>query len=185
MTFSKKDPVWKHAMNLSARKAGQKSFGPDTKRYGVEVFHDPNTNCLIYISETGSIAVTPGTIETADMVKTPEFKQGADVMVREGGKPDFNEMTPRLGYEMFLDTNANQLVAISEKGNVALVGGATLKEEARGKAPPWKHGLDLRVRKSGGSSWDEAAKYGIECYSDEATATLVYICQTGSLSIVK
>jgi len=54
-----KAPRWLHAMELKARKAGEASFTKETKKYGVEVFRDENTGNLIYISETGSIAVVP------------------------------------------------------------------------------------------------------------------------------
>jgi len=50
--------TWKSAMTLKARKGGNKTF--DTaKKYGIEVFQDNRTGNLIFISETGSIAVLP------------------------------------------------------------------------------------------------------------------------------
>lgn len=53
-----KGVTWKSAMALGARKAGEKLF--DTaKKYGIEVFEDNRTGNLIFISETGSIAVLP------------------------------------------------------------------------------------------------------------------------------
>jgi hypothetical protein len=55
-----KDPTWLHGLEFRVRKAGEKDFTKDTKRYGIEVFKDENTGNLIYISETGSIAVAPG-----------------------------------------------------------------------------------------------------------------------------
>ena len=55
-----KDPSWKYALELRVRKAGEADFTPDTKRVGIEVFVDQNNNNLIYVSETGSIAVLPG-----------------------------------------------------------------------------------------------------------------------------
>ena len=39
------------------RKADEDNFNKDTKQVGVEVFTDANNGNLIYISETGSIAV--------------------------------------------------------------------------------------------------------------------------------
>jgi len=55
-----KAPDWKHGMELRVRKAGEPDFNKDTKKYGLEVFRDENNGNLIYISETGSIAVVPG-----------------------------------------------------------------------------------------------------------------------------
>jgi hypothetical protein len=54
-----KDPSWLYGLNLKARKSTEDDFTKDTKKYGIEVFKDENNNNLIYISETGSIAVVP------------------------------------------------------------------------------------------------------------------------------
>jgi hypothetical protein len=51
--------TWRGAMNLKARKAGETDFAKATK-YGVEVFQDNRTGNLVFVSETGSIAVLPG-----------------------------------------------------------------------------------------------------------------------------
>lgn len=53
-----KGVTWKHAMAESIRKAGEASYEA-AKRYGIEVFVDNRTGNLIFISETGSIAVLP------------------------------------------------------------------------------------------------------------------------------
>ena len=50
-------PKWLGGFYLRARKGDENDFTKDTKRYGVEVFLDPNNGNLIYISDTGSIAV--------------------------------------------------------------------------------------------------------------------------------
>jgi hypothetical protein len=55
-----KNPTWLHGMNLMSRKSNEDNFGKDTRKYGIEVFKDENNGNLIYISETGSIAVVPG-----------------------------------------------------------------------------------------------------------------------------
>ena len=52
-----KKPEWNHGLMLKARKGDEDTFTKDTKRYGVEVFTDTNNGNIIYISETGSIAV--------------------------------------------------------------------------------------------------------------------------------
>lgn len=54
-----KAPDWKHGMELRVRKAGEADFNKETKKFGIEVFRDDNNGNLIYISETGSIAVVP------------------------------------------------------------------------------------------------------------------------------
>lgn len=54
-----KAPTWLHGLEFRVRKADEKDFTPTTKKWGVEVFKDENTGNLVYISETGSIAVVP------------------------------------------------------------------------------------------------------------------------------
>ena len=54
-----KAPTWLHGMNLRSRKSNEPDFNKDTKKFGIEVFKDEENGNLIYISETGSIAVLP------------------------------------------------------------------------------------------------------------------------------
>jgi hypothetical protein len=49
-------PQWKGAFKLRARKGGEADFAKAAK-FGVEVFEDVATGCLVYACETGSIAV--------------------------------------------------------------------------------------------------------------------------------
>jgi hypothetical protein len=53
-----KGVTWKSAMALRARKVGEPDF-PKARKFGIEVFEDNRTGNLIFISETGSIAVLP------------------------------------------------------------------------------------------------------------------------------
>jgi hypothetical protein len=56
-----KAPVWKHGMEMRVRKAGEADFTKESKRFGIEVYEDENNGNLIYLTETGSIAVVhPG-----------------------------------------------------------------------------------------------------------------------------
>jgi hypothetical protein len=55
-----KKPSWLHGLDLKVRKGGEANFDKNTKVYGIEVFKDENNGNLIYISESGSIAVVPG-----------------------------------------------------------------------------------------------------------------------------
>jgi hypothetical protein len=54
-----KGPKWLHGLDLRVRKGGEADFSKDTRKFGVEVFRDESANNLVYISETGSIAVVP------------------------------------------------------------------------------------------------------------------------------
>lgn len=53
-----KGVTWKVAMALKVRKGGEKAF-KEAKKFGIEVFSDNRTGNLIFICETGSIAVLP------------------------------------------------------------------------------------------------------------------------------
>jgi hypothetical protein len=53
-----KKPTWTHALDLKCRKGGQEDFDK-AEVFGIEVFKDENNDNLIYISQTGAIAVVP------------------------------------------------------------------------------------------------------------------------------
>ena len=55
-----KGSKFSHGLVLKVRKAVEADFTSATKEIGVEVFRDENNNNLIYITESGSIAVVPG-----------------------------------------------------------------------------------------------------------------------------
>jgi len=54
----KKAVTWKPGLNLSVRKAGDKDF-EKAKKYAVEIYRDNRTGAMIFLAETGSIAVLP------------------------------------------------------------------------------------------------------------------------------
>jgi hypothetical protein len=54
-----KAPTWLHGFNVKSRKSSEYDFNKDTKKYGIEVYKDEENGNLIYVSETGSIAVLP------------------------------------------------------------------------------------------------------------------------------
>jgi hypothetical protein len=54
----------------------------------------------------------------------------------------------------------------------------------KGKKPKWTHALDLKARKGGQEDFDKATTYGIEVFKDENNGNLIYISETGSISVV-
>jgi uncharacterized protein YycO len=54
-----KKPDWMHGLMVRVRKADEADWNKDTKKVGIEVFKDTNNGNLIYITETGDIAVVP------------------------------------------------------------------------------------------------------------------------------
>lgn len=56
----------------------------------------------------------------------------------------------------------------------------------KAKAPTWTHGMELRARKAGEPDFNkDTKKYGIEVFKDENNGNLIYISETGSISVVK
>jgi hypothetical protein len=56
-TIKPREPVYNHGLDLKCRKVGEEEFGPKTRVWGIEVFRDPNTECIICLCETGVISV--------------------------------------------------------------------------------------------------------------------------------
>jgi len=52
-----KDPKWQYGLSFQVRAANEQNFTASTKKLGVEVYRDENNGNLIYVSDTGSIAV--------------------------------------------------------------------------------------------------------------------------------
>jgi hypothetical protein len=57
-TGDKLNPQWLHAMALKARPGGESEFSK-AKKVGIEVYKDQHTGYVLYVSETGAIAVLP------------------------------------------------------------------------------------------------------------------------------
>jgi hypothetical protein len=54
-----------------------------------------------------------------------------------------------------------------------------------GKGPKWTHAMDLRVRKAGEKDFTKDTKmWSIEVFRDENNGNLIYISETGSISVV-
>ena len=170
---------------MPVRKAGEAEFTDKTQRYGLEVFVDDNNGNVIYIAETGAIAVVAGAGLPAPpaKVKAPEWKHAMELKVRNANDPDFNDKTPKIGLEVYHDPNANKLVVISQTGAISVLNGNAA--DGKSKDPVWKHGLEMAARKAGQKEFDKnTPKFGLEVYTDEVTNALIYIVQTGAVSAV-
>ena len=117
-----KAPEWLHGLDLSCRKSDEKSFTKDTRKFGVEVYNDVTTGNLIFISETGNIAVTPAAasqVAPTAKAKEPVWTHGLNVKCRKYGEKDFSETTSAFGAEVFRDDNVNVTIYINEQGKIA------------------------------------------------------------------
>lgn len=123
-----KGPLWQHGLELAARKQGEKEVSKDTKRYGFEVFLDENSGNLLYVGETGALAVVPGKFAKtteAGRSKDPTLKHAMDLQVRKAGQSKFEKDTPRYGVEVYQDENNGNMIYLSEVGDLSVVSPTT------------------------------------------------------------
>jgi hypothetical protein len=189
MTGKVKQPEHLHAFALRVRKAGEKDFSNETRRFGIEVFKDATNGNLIYICETGAFATAPGKLvgstDVAKKGKDADWQHGLEVDVRKVGETKFTKDTKRYGIEVFLDGNNGNLIYICETGDMAVVPAKLAKKTTeKSKSPEILHAMELSVRKAGESFGDKNKKYNVEVYRDENNGNLIYICETGDLTVI-
>jgi hypothetical protein len=178
-------PKWTHGLELGVRKAGEAEFGKNTKKFGVEVFRDENAGTLVYVSETGSVAVLRAGNAGAASTKGPKWQHGLELRVRKGGEKDFTEKTQRFGVEAFLDENNGNLIYISETGALAVVPSTMAASGGETKGPKWTHGLEFKVRKAGEADFTQGTtRRSVEVFRDDNTGHLIYVGETGDLAVV-
>ena len=180
-----KPPTWLHGLEFRVRKAAEADFGADTKKLGLEAFKDPNTNLVIYVTETGAAAVAqaPSADAAPDAkVETPAWLHGLKLGVRKAGEADFTKDTKKYGVEVFKDKNTGNLIYVSETGDITEAPSATAVA-GETKKPTWMHAIEFRVRKGGEADFTQGTKkYSVEVYKDENTGYLIYISETGSIA---
>lgn len=119
-----KSPTWFHAFEVKVRKADEKQFSKDTRTYSVEVYKDPNANTLLYVCETGDIAVVPAAgVDKPSSSKEPKWLYGRSFRVRKANEADFNDKTQKFGAEVYQDENTGNLVYITDTGTLAVSAG--------------------------------------------------------------
>jgi hypothetical protein len=186
---SPKTPHWTHAFDLKCRKNTEPEFTDKTKAFGVEVFKDENNNVGLYIDELGDLAAAPDfAAVTAPLsnVKAPDWLHGLDLKCRRGGEIDFAKART-FGLEVFRDPNTGAWIYITETGALAVAPGAKTAQvpTPSPKAPTWVHGLDLKCRKAGEKEFTTNTKvWGVEVFRDENNGNLIYISETGNISVV-
>jgi hypothetical protein len=186
-----KTPVWVHGFDLKVRKAGEKIFDKDTKAWSIEVFRDDNNGNLIYICESGMLAVVPGFKDIpapTPKAKDADHLHGLDLKVRKGGAKDFGAGTKAYGVEAFRDDNTGNLIYITEMGSLTVVPGKqTLTAPTKNPSEPvFQHGLDLKCRLFGEKDWKKETTplFGIEVFNDDNTGCTIYIVETGAITAV-
>jgi hypothetical protein len=180
-------PRWLHGMAIPVRKASEVAFTKDSPRFGVELFKDENAGTLVFLSETGSLAIArAGSYAGGSSTKAPKRLHGLSLRVRRAGEADFTKDTRRFGVEVYRDENTGHLLYVSETGAIALYpSNAVAPSGAAGKEPRWMHGLEVPVRKAGEADFTPTTtRRNLEVFRDDATGALVYISETGSLAVL-
>lgn len=119
-----KAPEWLHGLDLKVRKANEPSFTKETRTFGVEVFRDANNGNLIFLCETGSIAVAAGPQAAkapTTNVKEPVWTHGINVKCRKYGEKEFTGQTQTFGAEVFRDDNVGVTVYIGDTGTLTAI----------------------------------------------------------------
>jgi len=121
------DPAYQHGLELSVRKVGEKGFGKDTKKVGIEVYMDHKNGAVIYVTEAGNIAVVPGKSAKASAgdgkAKDPKYTHAFEVAVRKAGENKFGPETKKVSVEVYKDENNGVAIYISDSGEIAAVAG--------------------------------------------------------------
>src|SRR5207253_963271 len=116
----------------------------------------------------------------------PKWTHSVDLRCRKGGMKEWKG-APIYGIEIYKDLNTGNLIYISNVGCIAVIpDSGDAKSTAEGKAPEWLHGLDLSCRKHNEKEFTEKTRrYGAEVFRDDNTGMLVYIAESGAISIVR
>lgn len=181
-----KAPKWLHSVDLSCRKGGVKEW-KDAIKFGLEIYRDANTGNVIYISETGAIAVVPEKTEAKIDGKAPVWLHGLDLYCRQHNEMDFTKKTRKFGIEVFRDETNGNLIYISETGDLTVVPSTKnlTAPTPQVKEPVWTHGLNLSCRKAGEPNFtDKTRVYGAEIFRDDNTGMTLYLAETGSITAV-
>jgi hypothetical protein len=119
-----KNPLWLHGLELSCRKNNEPSFGPKTQKFAFEVYRDENNSNLIYLCESGYLAVVPERTKLpapTPKVTDPKFTHGLNLSCRKVGEREFTDKTKVYGAEVFQDANTGVTLYIAETGSVSAV----------------------------------------------------------------
>jgi hypothetical protein len=185
-SFNNKSPQWDHSIDLNVRKGGEKDWKSASK-VGIEIYRDPNTGNLIYVTDAGAIAVIAEAAESKDKEKAPSWLHGLDLAVRKADEPAFTKDTKKYGVEVFRDEANGNLVFVCETGSLAVApGGEKLPAPTvNPKEPTWSHGWNVKARKYQEKEFTERTRvFGGEVFRDENSGVLLTVSDVGSISVL-
>ena len=178
------EPSWHHALLLKVRGIDQSNFDDSSKKFGLEVFKDSNTGKLIYISETGSLAIgtAPQTAPAPDEVKAPQALYGLTVQVRDAEQKNFTDDTKKYSVEVFKDANTGELIYITDTGSIAVAPApASLKKNG---GVTWEQAVVMKARPGGVADFAKGNAYGVELFVDENTGYKLFVSNVGNIAVM-
>jgi len=171
-------PTSLYAHDLRVRKGGTVDYTPDTPKFGLEVFKDDATTAVIFLTQTGNLAVIPATAVGNERKAVWLFAH--DMRARKADDELFKNAT-KFGVEVFKDQGTGKLVYISETASIAVAGVPAMVGTDKG--PEWHHGLLLKVRGPEETGFGAATKkFGVEVFKDGNTGGLMYISELGAIA---
>jgi hypothetical protein len=177
---------WLHGLELKVRKAGEATFNKDTKTWGLEVYRDAHNGHLVYLCESGALAVVPGAKNVpvpTPKATAPLWLNGFNLRVRKAGAMPAQAVT--FGVEVFRDENNGNVLYISETGSLAVVPGKVALPAPLPNPKPLTltHQFDLKCRKAAEKEFGPLA-FGVAAYVDANTDCTLYISEKGALAAV-
>src|SRR5205814_6308972 len=111
-------PRTANSRHRHVRTSDEIAVSPTSKVLSVEVFEDPNTNVMLYISETGFVATAP--VKKLAATGGVDLVKGLNLKARKAGEDD-DEKAAKFGVEVFRDNRTGYLVFISETGAISVL----------------------------------------------------------------
>lgn len=177
------DPNWHHALTLKVRSVDQAEFSK-AKSFGIEAFLEAPTGKLIYLTETGAIAMAPAPATRPDPknLKKPSNLYGLTPRVRKSTEADFSDKTRKYGVEVFRDENTGGLIYLCETGAIATAPAPATIGSGRGLS--WKYAMTIKARPTGTKEFDKAPAFGVEVFQDNNTGYWIFVSETGSIAVL-
>jgi hypothetical protein len=170
-----------YSTELRARKVGETDFTDNTATHTIAVKHDGLSDSLIYVSDTGSIAVAKAKVPTG-AIKNFTHLTSYGFNVRKAGESEIDGNTPAYSFEIFRDENTGLLLFVSADGTIAVTSG---DHPAAGvKYSPYLHAFACKSRKADEADFTaKTGSYGIELWKDRTSGFVYYASQIGSMAV--
>lgn len=172
-------PKHLYGHDVKVRPVGEQNFKADTPKVAIEFFHDPVSNALLAITDSGNLAVAP-----FGEIKDPKISEWAfahELRVRKSTEEAFSKDTKKYSIEAYKDLASGNLLYVTDQKSIALV---RLPKDLKGEAEPaFHHGLTLKVRGPNEKDFKVAKPFGVDVSRDGNINGLLYLSEIGSMAI--